>query len=221
MTATNVILTQDAAHLITDGLFTDASGEVKSLGSKCHAFPHIGAAIAVRGPVGMGTAIADSISQIGDNFDAVKEFLGSKLKENFSRPDARALAGVYGPEWNVLDIVVAGWSQKLNRPDAFFIVTHEKHPGIPAWQTIDTGSHMIAPTRQELLAEFEPKITALIAKDAPPILLDSLAADLVDCQSKIESNVGGFAQVTSVSENSISSRVVARYATASREEHGG
>lgn len=218
MTAINVIVTRDAAHLITDGLLTPpAAGELsvpigmnRLLGSKCYPLPHLGLAVAVRGAAALGPAIASTVSYLGETFDSIKDGLARTLRKEFSLSGLRQLESTYGPEGKNLDIVVAGWSPKLNRPDAFFIVTHGNHPGIAPWQTIDTGPHMIAPSRPELLAEFEPRITALIAADDLRSL-DTLAGDLIDRQRTIESNVGGFAQVTTITADSTSSRIIARY----------
>lgn len=216
MTAINVILSSDSAHMITDGAITDDSGSVLMIGPKVYSFPHIGAAISIRGAKGIAVMIAEGLSLSGkkydfSSYDKLKATIRPFLSEFLSSADAGKLDGMFPAEWRELDIVVAGWSDAQKRADAFFIVTHNQHPVVPTMKVIDTGAHLIAPTHPALMADIEPRISAIIAGEACDSCLDEFAADLIERQRQLEPNVGGFAQVTTVTRSAITSRIVARF----------
>lgn len=211
MTAINVILTRRAAHVITDGAITDPSGKLLMIAPKAHPLAHSGAVIAVRGSKEVAMMIADSISRSGveydhSSYDKIKASIGKLINDLLTGKDSASLDQWFGHSWRDMDIVVAGWSDSLRRPDAFFLVTHGNHPGVTPFSIIDPGPYLITPTSSELLLEFQKR-----AEEVNDNNIDTLAADLIARQRDLEPNVGCFAQVTSVTSTSVMSRIVSRF----------
>lgn len=210
MTAINVFRTKTQVHVITDGAMTSASGKMLSFGSKAHIYPHLQSVIAIRGSNQVALVLADTLSRNANDYDGLKVSALKVLSGELAGSFTKLFAKLVPSNMRELDVVIAGWSKKLNRSDSFLIATHSKHPGVPAMQIIDYGPYLIAPPLLEATSDLQSRIDQL-RDGTPSHVISQLAADLVTKQCQAKNNVGGFCQLTTVTENLISSRIVARF----------
>jgi hypothetical protein len=226
MTAINVIISNRAAHLITDGAVTDPSGKLLMLMGKTQTFPHLRSAIAVRGSKNLIPAIVDFAGSLGRSYDEVRDCAASKMRELAATYEA-TLVGMYGPQVTQYDFVMAGWSKEHNRPSAFAVVSHDGHPGLSAWSQFDLGEYMLAPTSPGLVAEFERPLSEYVKDHAEGEAregresLGELARRIVERQRDILTivtpevgpvrNVGGYAQITTITRDTITSHILVRW----------
>lgn len=227
MTAINVIIGDEAAHVITDGAAVNPNGLLMMLASKVHIYPHIKSVVAMRGMKTLTPSFADSISSFGQNYDEIKKSIGNNLRRlvDLGGP---ALSKMCGPHAAQFDAVVTGWSDVANRPEAFVITTHGEHPEIKtAYEPVTIAGYVIAPTSRELIDEFDPSIRAYaniaelpgggvrdkqLARIARSIIerQRDLCVPIAGCEES-QRVVGGFAQLTTVTRSNITSRILARY----------
>lgn len=225
MTAINVIIGDDAAHVITDGAAVDPNGLLMMLASKVHIYPHIKSVVAMRGMKALTPSFADSISSFGRSYDEIKKSIGTNLRQLVDRGGS-TLTKMCGPFAIQFDAVVTGWSDVVNKPEAFVITTHSEHPEIETpYEPIAIAGYVIAPTSRELIDEFDPAIRAYANDAVEPgsgdKKLTQIARNIIGRQRDLcvpmfgceESQriVGGFAQLTTVTRDGISSRILARY----------
>jgi hypothetical protein len=117
MSAINVIVQRDAAHLITDAAVYDNDGIVRQIRPKTYVLPHLKCAIATRGPSRstdlLGFAMATLFSSFEDLVEQIEEQLPAIIELH-----ADELTG--GGNTRV-DLFIVGWSE--HGPAAYFIQT--------------------------------------------------------------------------------------------------
>ena len=114
-----------------------------------------------------------------------------------------------------MDIIVAGWSAR--GPDSYLLRTLEGTP-TPAWKIIDTGGVLLTPSCDAIFAEVNEK---LAGPRAPRAISDKELIEVAEMQrryiepcgpQKIPTSwVGGFLQLTTVTEDEISTRIIHRW----------
>lgn len=120
MTAINIIVQAEAVHFITDGAVYSADGTLAAITSKVLPWPHMIAAIAMRGPV---LALACYGSHLGMQFSTFDDLVVG-IEEA-----APLLVEKYSPLWcdsypsNRSEIYVAGWSDERRQFEAYYLVT--------------------------------------------------------------------------------------------------
>ncbi|RWC17053.1 MAG: hypothetical protein EOS51_18155 [Mesorhizobium sp.] len=191
MTAINVLKLADSVHVLSDGRAGD--GFAHSLVPKAMPIPHLNAVVATRGPARLLGLMTLMLCTKSIAFDDLRGELG-QLKwicEQQSEPwQIETLAAGF-------DVVVAGIGSK--GPAAYLISNHGLH-GLKPWHVFDIPYCLATPVVDQGLLE------AVCWADDPLAEFPRL----VDAQ-RAEPSVGGFAQLTSITAEGISTKLVRDY----------
>lgn len=213
MTAINLIVRSDSAVLISDGAAIKADGTLAHLMNKVVAYPHINAAVGIRGSLTATTIINSAINVNSRSYEDIRARAVDFIRHEFNAVRS-ALEKLFGSNALDADIVVAGWSERERRPGGFLLVTHNlyEQSGIRAWTPTDVSGVFLAPSNEHLQSEF-----SRIQID----LDDEMACGLIERQRDVVlprpgnlaavPNVGGFVQLTTVHRDSIDTRIVRRF----------
>lgn len=203
MTAINVIKQKHAVHVITDGASWMLDGKFGPACCKVWPVPHLRAVVAARGPRLAPLLMADFLNTAGRSYDEMKANAVTMVRELFE-VYPNILAGPFGQD---AEFVIAGWSD-VSGPDAFVL---SRVDGV--WISRDTGPVMMAPgdaaIQQAALAAMPEGVAS--ADDMDPAR-DGLA--IVTAQRAIVgpcegiTAVGGFIQITTVTRDRISTRIL-------------
>ena len=210
MTAINVIKQSAAVHMLTDGACWLPSGRFGPPCIKSWPLPYLNCVIAARGPRCAPALIADYVGSAAVSYDDFKSrAAGIILEATKFYQNVFSLNERFGGR---TEYVVAGWSE-LAGPDAF-VVSGDQH----SLKVSDSGPVMMAPGS----ADMETAVWASLAPtisgpdDLDPVR-DGLAMLNAQRNSRTLSSdtadaiVGAFAHLTTVTRNSISSRIVHRW----------
>lgn len=216
MTAVITVVGDEAAHLVTDGAGVDAAGLVQLIAPKAHIFPHIKAAIALRGMHVAFPVFQTHLAGIADSYDGLKAHFAEGFQQDWEL-HKEELAKAFGPSVLVFDLFVVGWSEAKNGPDAYAFFSHARHAGEAAYRVTDLDYVCATP---ELPAHFlerlAPKLSGVGFDRAAIKIMEEqrrLIATAADSPTLAEPNsiVGGFVQVTTVTVDAITTRVVHRW----------
>lgn len=193
MSALNVIVQGDAAHLITDAAGCVA-GRMLSLTPKTFLYPHLGIAAGFRGHVGVMRSLSFLLGQYPDRAAMVRS-LPSDFERQY-RIRRKLLPSVFNFDLGIVgfDGAPFGW-----------LFSSVDRPGFPAFQFNAARPALFTPNAGE-------KATAragdLIAADD----VDAAALAVLDGQRLVQDViVGGYAQITSVDEDGFNTRLLARW----------
>lgn len=191
MTAINVLKLTDAVHLLTDG----RCGVGMAFGTvpKVIPIPHLNAIVATRGPARLLGLMTLMLCTKATTFDDLPGEL-SRLKwicEQQLEPwQVETLAADF-------DAVVAGIGSK--GPAAYLVSNHANH-GFRLWEVFEIPYCLATPVVDQALLE------AVFWADDPVVEMPRL----VDAQ-RSDPSVGGFSQLTSITADGISTRIVRDY----------
>ena len=223
MSVAAAALTPDAAYLVTDGAYCDpVSGVLRCVSPKTLILPNISAAVTITGDSRLPLFLAAAIYEGGDaDFDELKENLGERLRLMFdgSHRELMDQAGVCRDG----EILVAGWSPKKNAAASFLFTTGGNY-GLAPWVPADSdsyGDQIALPADEDLVENMmQPWQGRINAGNA-----QRWATELLEWQRKkswpvwrngVESEIewigiGGFVQLTTITPNAITTRVVHRW----------
>lgn len=215
MTAINVIKQADAVHMLTDGaswLFNGSYYNGPPV-MKAWPLPHLSAVVAARGPMGSPPVLADFFGSSGcGSYDDLKRCALTIVREAMTYESyAHAFAGPFGSK---IEIVVAGWSATLGA-DAFVISVDADR----ALTSNDCGPIMMAPGDQAVQAAALASLPAGV-RSANDMVVERDGIFIMEAQRAALGLTGGpcgmttcgaFAQLTTVSATSISTRVLKRW----------
>ena len=127
MSAMNVIVTESAAHVFTDGAsYNSKTGVVEGLISKCALLPQCQAVVAITGIPAIRMLleglIGDRFGQ--DEFDLVAERLHEEVTKEFK----------LRPQWfnsGAFELLLVGWSKKRGGPKAYHLAGHREGTASP------------------------------------------------------------------------------------------
>lgn len=211
MSATVILNQRDAVHILTDGAGIDADGRMVLTIPKCNAVPQCNAAIAIRGPT-LGLPLITELMSGAASFDELKRTAPKLLREAIvsvramtARPDL----------WGEVQLFVGGWSSK--GPSAFTVLS-APDSGLPAWEVIDLPEHSFSPFTIDgpihsdvwdifagrSVNELDPRVDGLA-------ILEAQRRHAVDSPIGRHHIVGGFAQLTTVRRDSISTEILRRW----------
>lgn len=224
MTAVNIVLADDAVHIVTDGLslgrLPDGSAVPVAL-NKVWLFPQIGCAIAVRGQIQHGVSLVGLVPYLGNSFDEVRRRIGvvvPAMWEGFKQ--GWRATGLTEAQAHYAEIFVAGISSE--GPAAFAFITHGFYKDVPRMTRKDLYDHLtMAPLDFALHDQCRTMARNLSSDDD----LDRLAVMMIDGQRTARTTtvydadhsapsapgadqIGGFVQVTTVRASGIATRVV-------------
>lgn len=189
MSALNVFIEAGkAAHIITDGA-GDMNGKIFCYANKAFAVPHLSLAAGVRGTTAMLATLQLLVASF-ESFVDLKANLGRHLKEAFGN----------GAD-DAFDLALAGVAH--GNPFGFFI-SSEPHPGTTPFTFIPINGGVITPVLDPNL------LGGLIETTAEGV--DQFAVAVVSAQRDLGTPViGAFVQVTSVTSEGVTQRVVHRW----------
>jgi len=210
VTALNIVLQNDAAHILTDGAGIDAAGRLGCAAHKVVPLPHLGAAVAVNGTRMFLGLVVEAISAGAVSADDLHARIVEILQSAII-PAEPAFTKQFGPHVFAGTVAVAAFSQSKG-PHGYLVSTHAGDPNLPSWQRIDVPGMFYSPSNARLNADFS---------DLNATLDDARGAELVRRQREIIAPslggwktpiVGGFAQITSVfAGGRIETRILARW----------
>lgn len=198
MTACNVIRKPDAIHILSDGLGLQG-GAASFLATKVLPVPHMRAALCVRGDAGLLGALAIGLFMRAGTFDEAADAMPRLLSDAF----APAIAlGPLPPDAQA-ELILAGWSEKHDRPECWVTPTHDLYG--EAFTLIPFGDGLVQPlaAHDGLWARATTDPTFDVETDGLALL--RLQRDTPGMQ------VGGFAQLTSVFRDRIETKILERW----------
>ena len=193
MTAMNLILKSDAAHVLTDGAYCGPAGEICCVGSKAVAMPHGPAVYLGRGPLDVINAVAVAIN-LRPTFDAMSAALATVVKQIHLAASADNPRGIDLSS----DHLIAGWSDELQRFTARFSTTLPRL-GHEEYTASELRGMAAPPTSVDLADDLDP------VHDGLRILREQRG------YSERGSTIGGHAQLTSVYRDRIETRILERW----------
>jgi hypothetical protein len=213
MTAINVVQRPHAIHMLTDAASYTPDGTLGAIGPKAHPVPHLNAVFSSRGPRLFMPLVGEYIFHAFASFDQMVDGLVLHV---------RAATEAYAPTLQrcahgaSFDLVVAGWSTARKRPETYVLTDHENY-GFAAWTLQPFGSLLITPwdadlagrlklTQAELAGKLDP------VKDGLRILeAQRFVKAIQRNETEAAHGVGGFAQLTTVTAENITTRILKRW----------
>jgi hypothetical protein len=207
MSALNVFLTDSAVHVLTDtARYNGLTGEITGAGQKIEMNACMPAVFAVRGSLAFAPALASwcnakfvTFDETINNLVDVAQACAETLKDIIAACGSTSL-----------EVVVAGWSAGRERPEAYALNNHGPTP----WTLTPLEVGSISPCDEEFKARlgelgidplnpiFDPD------RDGAKILREQHLRKWFVADGVIAA-IGGTAQVTRVTKDGISSRMVA------------
>lgn len=208
MSAVNIFPSRAAISVLSDALYYEASGVVRGFGSKVILYPELTCVAACRGDAGVISVLggASRTAQSIDHlFKGLTESL-ERLVDAVRVHDSSRLATVFDAE-----ISVAGWSSDHNQFGHWLMPLSEKYgDAAPAWRFTYRGqSNAIAPGLSDFQppAEFDCRTSGLdLLKRQRHLLWPAAAEGAGQFHA-----VGGFAQLTIVTQDKVTSEIIHRW----------
>jgi hypothetical protein len=210
MTAINVIRQSGAVHVLTDGAGIDANGAVVLRTQKVFPLAHLNAVIACRGWPLFAACFAAQASIEASSFDQLKTIAVRLARSVIADAQHLMEASYAGAEF---DLVIAGWSEGTG-PNSYFLCSYEG-VGVAPWAVAELGEISLLPTNEAVNADLE----AAFPNGVRPDDVDPAAVGLriLEIQRKhptgrgLLRNVGAFAQLTTVTPDLITTRIIHRW----------
>lgn len=191
MSALNVIVRHDGAHLITDAAGS-AKGRMLALTQKAFLYPHLGVAAGFRGHIGVMRSLSFLLGQY-PNREAMVRGLPHDFERQY-RLRRKLLPGVFNFDLGIVgfDGAPFGW-----------LFSSVDRPHHPAFKLNDVTTF------------FSPKAGDEAMRQAAEVIsddVDEAALAILDGQRRAtDVVVGGYAQITSVDEDGFNTRLLARW----------
>lgn len=145
MSACNIIKTDEAIYMFTDGASYYGDGTLGAVGQKISILAHLNCAISCRGPKGFAEELAQSINDAYDSFDElVQSFAPAVGNFYYVDRDRYALCAT-GSD---IEVFLAGWSESRGQPESYAVTSHSLNG--PAWELQPLGPLAVAPFDAEL-----------------------------------------------------------------------
>jgi hypothetical protein len=226
MTAINIIRQSEVIHVISDGAFCDPNGVLCELVPNTWLIPHLLAAIGIHGSPHFMPFLVNRLGRESRSFDDMMDKIipiAIDVHTSFPMTHGTLEWGAVAPEF---DLLAAGWSKVRGRPVSYLIARPEGRHGAAhnsrgIWDVIELPDALIAPPITERMIAtvgwklpesaqaFQPEIDGLKLLNAQR--LSRLPINPKDPEGGDGFMVGGFAQLTSISERGISSRILHRW----------
>lgn len=210
MTAINIIRTRHTVHMLTDGSGYEGNQQSFSL-AKAFPQPHLSAVIAVSGAIAHGPLLATGLGMAATSYDDLKAIAVRAVQE---------MVEFYTPVFQRIEdprfvIVVAGISESSG-PDAY-VITNDPRVAEP-WTTQQIGGCTMIPADAATQAVFHAAFGSI--EDSEELDPERDGIRMMEIQRRNPAfGIGAFAQLTTVTLDGITTRVIHRWAdTAGRGE---
>lgn len=215
MSVVNIIRHRDAVHILTDGASYDRQGEMFVATPKSWALPHVQAVLAFRGPMIFPVLTVENIGHAGSTYDEIKAGIVDYLRGVY---DAAAAQLHNWPSGDQFEVFVAGISE-ITGPDSYVVVNHSRYPDVKPWTVTQLGQFSPSIGDPEVMERLWSKVpNASCADDLDPVrdglwLMECQRAARFQCEpDQVEAGiVGGFAQLTTVTRDAITTRVIHKW----------
>ena len=225
MTAINSIVLRDRLHVFSDGAHYDRHGVIKAITSKISQIPSYPGIVAVRGATYSAPLLAHDFGLHAPNFDRLLEevetlfpFLMEKYADQFGGNTSGQL-------------FLGGWSETRRKMELYFLSNDDLHlssvegedtegafrPDVGELQNLATGNILPGLMEGDVERGFDP----YPAPDQVEANIEYIARTILELQrqrkhgaiedSEAEHIVGGFVQLTTVSRDGISTRILHRW----------
>mgnify|MGYP001002900966 CR=1 FL=1 len=211
MSAINAIIQRDAVHLLTDAASYDSAGNLVAAIPKVALLPRINAAMACRGPRASVPLFCDLLNAAASSYDELKAKAPTFLRD--LRP-MLAVTFAYCELGDDFDVVVAGISESVG-PDAYLVCSHQRY-GVEPWTVVQFGGLAMMPAdaamKARVFASIPDNVDLVDPERDGRIILEAQRAFPMDHGGDRNFvGVGGFAQLTSITREGISTRVIHRW----------
>jgi hypothetical protein len=154
MTAINVVISSDAAHMISDGVAIDSIGRSVHPMQKVTPIAHLNAAVGVRGTRAAASAIVDAIQSGAVSYDHLHKHVADILRATIE-PARAVWESKFGPHVLACDVIVAGWSETRG-PHAYVVATSDANVahGLPAFVPVEIAGMIFMPSDTRLTVDF-------------------------------------------------------------------
>ena len=214
MTAANTIVHQDHVDILSDGAIYDYDGALTATVSKVWALPPLPAALTARGPAFLLPFLAVRVSDAAGSFDDLLPIIVEQARKS-AELDASLFE--HHPAGQSFELFVAGWSAQHRRAMAFTLASFETC-GRESWTLHDIGPGIVSPADEALGERIGDLEINLLSADCVPeidglILLEEQRARSwpITGTDRVEHIVGGHAQLTTVNEQGVTSRILRRW----------
>ena len=212
MSAINALVQNNAVHMLTDGAAYFQDRTFQFLATKILPFPHLRCAVAVRGPA-MAVPMLSSILGHAETYDARKVAATEALNTAESMCAPIFDACCTGADF---EVVVGGITDD-GVPDAYLVASHDRY-GFEPWKVTPVEGLTCLPNDPKLHAKIIASLPAGATPDDLDPVRDGLAIMELQRRNPAASTegddrcaVGGFAQLTTITANEITTRVIRRW----------
>lgn len=219
MSAINILIQSNSVHILTDGTVFHPDGKLIMIGPKAVCLPHLNCAIAFRGAAGAKMMLSEVIAFGAPTFDGLRQTIAELLKSQAEQFSEAFQLCTSGPEF---EVVVAGISETAG-PTAYIVNSHGRYG--KSWTPIELAGFVPLPCDEVTLAKMQRIIPPGTSPDDIDPERDGLAVMKLQRATPRLSNgdfcpVGAFAQLTTVTRNSVSTRIIHRWPDVIGEEIG-
>lgn len=208
MSAINSVIKRNSVHLITDAASYDAEGLLIATVPKVALLPHLNAAVACRGPRVSVPLFADILSAAASTYDKLKAKAPAFVRDLQPMLQASFAYCSLGVEF---DIVVAGISKSIG-PDAWLLCSHTRY-GVEPFSTVQLAELTTLPGDLDIRARFIDRVPHDVEafdpeRDGLAVLEAQRAAPINHAGDQCFVGVGGFAQLTTITREGITTKVI-------------
>jgi len=213
MTAVNIFCRPEAAYVLTDGAATAPDGTVVQLVQKVIILGHLNAVVASRGHLSVLFALLPTALTSAGSFDE----LAALFPEAIGGLAASAEEALKASPHPWIETYLCGWSEGRNAAVTWYAGNSHKRTtdyfgDLECWSTTGPITSPLGPNARDRLAAagLDPKDGAFDPVTQGFALMDAQRADP-------DAAVGGFCQLTTITRDGVSSRVIGRWT----EQPGG
>jgi len=221
MTAINVVRQLDAVHIISDGVFCDTDGFVLNIGPNTWFLPHLSAAIGIHGSPHFMPFLINRLGGECRSFDDIAaKILTIALDVHISFPMTHGTLG-WGNINPEFDLFVVGWSEARGQPISYLVARPGRGTGSQVsadWRVVELPDLLIAPPLNERVGRadgWKPPTSAEAFQVEPDgiklVEAQRFTPTRINSEGGIGFSVGGFVQLTSVSAQRVTSRILLRW----------
>lgn len=213
MTAINIVLKGDRAFVLTDGAGYSPDGVSLSTEQKIMPIVPLSMALAVRGSTALWPFLSAFINELHDSFDSVVEGFPETYR-TCRDLQGGAMAGEFAKPH---EIFIVGISEMRGAAEAYAFVNFQI-PGVPVEEMVPLSEGLVIPADAPFLEglsgcpydpgrdDWDPATHGLQLIEAQRAIAWPLGLD-----GALTKGVGGFAQLTIVSRESVTSRILCRW----------